>query len=252
MTEPFLLEARHVSTGYGRIKVLWDVDLEVPEGSTVALLGANGAGKSTFLRALMGLLPLWSGEILLHGERIDHWSPSQRIGASISYMSEFGVISKLSVHDNLRIGATGLSSKEMRAALARTWDEFPMLGERRRSPASSLSGGQRKVLGLAKALIRRPRLLIMDEPSSGLSPILVKEIVEMLVSIREKYSVTMLLAEQNAKVLDLADRIIILNGGRKGFDGPIDEFRAQTDVAAQFFGLSDKDRNDAMNPKAHL
>jgi branched-chain amino acid transport system ATP-binding protein len=113
-----------------------------------------------------------------------------------------------------------------------------MFTQRRHLPAGSLSGGQRKLLGLAKALISRPRLLILDEPSSGLSPLLVREMIEMLALVRERHAVTILLAEQNAKVLDLADRVAILNGGAKGFDGPIDEFRAQTDIAAQFFGLS--------------
>lgn len=251
MNESFLLEAHRISTGYGKLRVLWDVDLQVSEGSTVALLGANGAGKSTLLRALMGLMPLWSGEVRLDGERIDEWAPHRRIGASLSYMSEFGVFAKLSVQENLRVGAAGLSSSDMKVALARTWDEFPMLKERRRSAAGSLSGGQRKILGLAKAFIRQPRLLIMDEPSSGLSPLLVKEMVEMLAAIRERYPVTMLLAEQNVKFLDLADHVVILSGGRKGFDGPANEFRDQTDLAAQFFGLSKVDRGDAANTPQH-
>lgn len=238
MAESLLLEARQLSAGYGTTRVLWDVDLEVPEGSTVALLGVNGAGKSTLLRALMGLLKLSGGEVLYRGEHISHWTPSQRIAASISYMSEVGVLSTLSVQDNLRVGATGMTSRDTKLALQRTWEEFPMLYARRRSAANSLSGGQRKLLGLAKALVRQPRLLVMDEPSSGLSPLFVKEMVEMLAAIRERSSVTILLAEQNAKVLDLADRVVILSGGHKGFDGPIDQFRAQTNIAAQFFGLS--------------
>ena len=239
-----LLEARQLSAGYGTTRVLWDVDLQVPEGSTVALLGVNGAGKSTLLRALMGLLVLSGGEVLYRGERIDHWTPSQRIAASISYMSEVGVLSTLSVQDNLRVGATGMASRDMKLALNRTWEEFPMLYERRRAAANSLSGGQRKLLGLAKALVRQPRLLVMDEPSSGLSPLFVKEMIDMLAAIRERSSVTILLAEQNAKVLELADRVAILNGGHKGFDGPINQFRAQTDIAAQFFGLSSVNDDD--------
>jgi branched-chain amino acid transport system ATP-binding protein len=238
MPEPHLLEAHRVNAGYGKTQVLWDVDLVIPEGSTVALLGANGAGKSTLLRAVMGLIPLWDGEVSFCGERIDRWEPNQRVRASISYMSEIGVFSQLNVEDNLRIGGTGLSARQLKVALKQTWEEFPMLAERRKLAAGSLSGGQRKLLGLAKALIRRPRLLILDEPSSGLSPLLVREMIEMLALVRERHAVTIFLAEQNAKVLDLADRVAILNGGAKGFDGPIDEFRAQTDIAAQFFGLS--------------
>ncbi len=252
MSEPLLLEARQVCTGYGKIKVLWDVNLEIHSSSTVTLLGPNGAGKSTFLRALMGTIPLWSGEVHFRGERIDHWSPNQRIEASISYMSETGVIAKLSVQDNLRVGASGLASRAAKEALERTYHEFPMLRERRRSSASRLSGGQRKLLALAKALIRQPRLLIMDEPSSGLSPILVREMIDRLAAIRERSDITMLLAEQNAKVLDLSDRIVVLNGGHKGFDGPIDQFRAQTDIAAQFFGLSETATSSLKDPPAPL
>lgn len=124
-----------------------------------------------------------------------------------------------------------------------------MLAQRRHTHAGSLSGGQRKQLGLAKALIRQPRLIIMDEPSSGLSPILVKEMVNILAAIRDRHQVTILLAEQNVKVLDLAHQVAILHGGRNGFSGPIEEFRSQTDVAAQFFGLSSAESHPiASNP----
>ena len=237
MSEELCLHARQVSGGYGAIRVLWDVDLEVPQGSAVMLLGANGAGKSTLLRCIMGLLPLWGGEVRFFGGSIERLGTDKRVAASMSYASEMGVLLPLSVEDNLRVGAYGLPRREVRAALTRTWEEFPILAERRRSHADSLSGGQRKLLALAKALMRRPRLLIMDEPSSGLSPIFVNTLVTTLASVREVHNVTLLLAEQNAKFLDLADRVCILSGGRRGFHGPIEEFRARTDIAAQFFGL---------------
>jgi branched-chain amino acid transport system ATP-binding protein len=236
-----LLELRNVTAGYGTTQVLWDVHLEVPENSTVALLGTNGAGKSTLLKTIVGLLPVWSGEIHFDGTRIDRWDANDRIGASMSYMSEMAVFSQLNVEDNLRVGGTGLSSRDLKAALKETWEEFPMLAQRRHTHAGSLSGGQRKQLGLAKALIRQPRLIIMDEPSSGLSPLLVKEMVSILAAIRDRHQVTILLAEQNVKVLDLAHQVAILHGGRNGFLGPIEEFRAHTDVAAQFFGLPSVD-----------
>lgn len=237
MTTPLCLEVRGVSTGYGAIRVLWDVNLEVPEGSAVVLLGANGAGKSTLLRAVMGLVPLWEGQILYDGEPIERWTTDKRVNASISYVSEVGIFAQLSVEDNLRVGGSSLTSRDVKVALDRTWATFPMLDERRRTSAGSLSGGQRKTLGLAKALMRRPRLLIMDEPSSGLSPLLVGDMIAALASVRANHDVTLLLAEQNAKVLDLADRVNILSGGRNGFVGGIEEFRAQTDIVAQFFGL---------------
>lgn len=237
MTEGLCLEACGVCTGYGAIQVLWDVDLLVPEGSAVVLLGPNGAGKSTLLRCIMGLVPLWRGELRYQGRQIDRWPPDRRVGASISYVSEVGVFSGLSVEDNLRACGTGLPYGEVRAALRRTWDAFPLLAERRRSAAGSLSGGQRKLLGLAKGLFRRPHLLILDEPSAGLAPVLVNEMMTSLAAVRDSQEVTLLLAEQNAKALDLADRVAVLNGGRKGFDDSAEEFRVQADITAEFFGL---------------
>lgn len=237
MSGQLCLQVRRVSSGYGAIRVLWDIDLDVPEGAAVVLLGANGAGKSTLLRAIMGLIPLWSGELRYFGQPIERLGPDRRAAASISYTSETGVFSSLSVADNLRVGAYGLPGREVRAALQRTWADFPLLAERRHAHAGSLSGGQRKLLALAKALMRRPRLLVMDEPSSGLSPRLVNEMVVTLSSVRQTHNVTLLLAEQNAKFLDLADEVCILSGGRTGFRGSVGKFRAQTDVAAQFFGL---------------
>lgn len=238
MSGPPCLQVRHVSAGYGGIRVLWDVSLDVPTGSAVVLLGANGAGKSTLLRVIMGLLPLWDGELRFFGKPIEHATPDQRVASAMSYASEVGIFAPLTVEDNLRVGAYGLPHRQVRSALARTWEEFPMLAERRRSHASHLSGGQRKLLGLAKAIIRRPRLLVMDEPSAGLSPLLVSTMVTALASVRQMHDVTLLLAEQNAKFLDLADRVCILSGGRSGFTGTVGQFRAQADVAAQFFGLS--------------
>lgn len=239
MTGPPCLQLRHISAGYGAIRVLWDVSLDVPAGSAVVLLGANGAGKSTLLRVIMGLLPLQSGELRLFGEPIEHATPEQRVAAAMSYASETGIFAPLSVEENLRIGAYGLGRREVRAALTRTYEEFPMLAERRRSHAGQLSGGQRKLLALAKAMIRRPRLLVMDEPSAGLSPLLVSTMVTTLAAVRRLHDITLLLAEQNAAFLDLADRVCILSGGRSGFAGTVEQFRTQTDVAAQFFGLSE-------------
>lgn len=241
MSEPPCLQVCHVSAGYGAIRVLWDVSLEVPTGSAVVLLGANGAGKSTLLRVIMGLIPLQGGGLRLFGKPIERATPDKRVAAAMSYASETGVFAPLSVEDNLRVGAYGLPRREVRLALARTWEEFPMLAERRHSHAGSLSGGQRKLLGLAKALIGKPRLLLMDEPSAGLSPLLVSNMVTALASVRRLHDVTLLLAEQNIRFLDLADRVCILSGGRSRFTGTVGQFRAQADVAAEFFGLSGAD-----------
>lgn len=210
-------------------------------GVSVVLLGPNGAGKSTLLGTIMGLRPLWSGDISYRGNSISRWPPDRRIAASISYVSEKGIFPQLSVEDNLRVGGTGLPGREIRAALRQTWERFPLLAERRHSSAGQLSGGQRKLLGFAKALFRRPSVLLMDEPSSGLSPLLVNELVETLAEVCASEGLTLLLAEQNAQALALADHVSVLTGGRMVFDGTIDEYRGQTDIAAQFFGLNPSD-----------
>ncbi len=232
------LEARGLSTGYGALRVLWDVDLTVARGSATVLLGANGAGKTTLLRALIGLRPLWAGSISYEGHAIERWSPERRIAAGVSYVSEMGIFGGLSVEDNLRVVATGLSRSTMRGQLERTYAQFPLLRERRREPAGALSGGQRKLLGLAKGLMRSPQLLLMDEPSAGLSPLAVSEMVTTLAQVVADGSVTLLLAEQNAQVLELATTVTILGGGRVSFSGPVGEFRSTADVAEQFFGLA--------------
>jgi branched-chain amino acid transport system ATP-binding protein len=152
-------------------------------------------------------------------------------------VSETAIFPSLSVEDNLRVGGAGLSGGEVRSALRRSYERFPLLHERRRSSAGDLSGGQRKLLGLAKALFRRPSVLVMDEPSAGLSPLLVNELVVTLAEVRSREGLTLLLAEQNAKVLELADKVTILSGGRNRFDGTIEAYRAQTDIAEQLFGL---------------
>lgn len=231
------LEGRGIGTGYGSLQVLWGIDLDVAPGETRVVLGANGAGKSTLLRCLAGLLPARSGTIRVFGEDVTGWSPDRRIRAGMSYASETGVVGGLSVRDNLLVGGWGLPAGEVRRRVDEAFEKFPMLAERRRDAAGSLSGGQRKILVLAKALLRRPRLLLMDEPSAGLSPLFVNQMVDTLGVLREERSVAVLLAEQNAKFLRIADSVCVLAGGRRGWVGPVDEFTANVDVNAEFFGL---------------
>ncbi|MGC8498276.1 MAG: ABC transporter ATP-binding protein [Acidimicrobiales bacterium] len=238
MSDQTSLRATGLSTGYGALRVLWDVDLTVVQGRTTVLLGANGAGKSTLLKALIGLRPLWAGTLTYEDESIAGWSPERRIAAGMSYVSETGIFAGLSVEDNLRVVATGLSAATLRQRLERTYEQFPLLAARRRESAGALSGGQRKLLTLAKGLVRDPRLLLMDEPSAGLSPLAVSEMVDTLAQVVAQGGVTLLLAEQNARVLELADVVTIIGGGRVTFAGPVEEFRSTADVAEQFFGLA--------------
>ena len=232
------LRATGIAAGYDRMQVLWGIDIDVAEGEAVVLLGANGSGKTTLLRALIGLLPLRSGQISFLGDRIDQLRPHQRVQAGISYMSETGVFAGLSVEDNIRLGGHGLPRQVLAERVARTWELFPELRRRRKHAADALSGGQRKILGVARAMVREPRLLVMDEPSSGLSPLFVSELVGTLASLRRERNVTILLAEQNIKFLHLADRAYVIEGGRTRFEGTVADFERSTDIREAFFGLS--------------
>ncbi|HEY5985903.1 MAG TPA: ATP-binding cassette domain-containing protein, partial [Streptosporangiaceae bacterium] len=178
------LEATNIAAGYGPMQVLWGVDLQIVQAEAVVLLGGNGAGKSTLLRSLLGLVPLRSGQIRFFGDRIDALAPNQRVQAGISFMSETGVFPGLTVEENIRLGGHGLSKPALRDRVERIWMRFPELARRRKLAADTLSGGQRKLLGVARAMVREPRLLIMDEPSSGLSPVAVTELVATLTRVR--------------------------------------------------------------------
>src|SRR3977135_2313672 len=179
-----LLKAAGVDAGYGTMQVLWGVDLDVRAGETVLLLGANGAGKTTFLKSLVGLIDVRQGSIRLGGEDITKMRSSDRMRRGMTYMSELAVFPDLSIEENIRVGAQALGHADPGARVEELYGVFPALREKRRAPASSLSGGQRKMLGIRKTVAAQPRLLVMDEPSAGLSPLLVKEVIRVLGNLR--------------------------------------------------------------------
>lgn len=144
----------------------------------------------------------------------------------------------LSVEDNLRLGGHGLARADLRSRVDETWERFPQLRNRRKEAAGSLSGGQRKLLGVARVLVRRPKLVMMDEPSSGLSPLFVNELVDTLAAVRRDERVTLLLAEQNVRFLRIADRVCVIEGGRSRFTGTVEAFEQTADLQEAFFGLS--------------
>ena len=175
-----LLSVAGLAAGYGPLQVLWDVDIRIGERECVILLGPNGAGKTTLLKALVGLVPLLHGSIIFGDRNLERTRTDVRVRQGISYMSEIGVFPNLSVNENLELGGYYLRQSEVRRRAGELYEIFPDLAGRQRAAASSLSGGQRKMLGLAKAFISRPRLLVMDEPSAGLSPRYVKEVIVAL------------------------------------------------------------------------
>ena len=231
-----LLSLQGVESGYGPMQILWGIDLDVAAGETVLLLGANSAGKTTLLRTIIGLLPCWRGGIRFDGERIDTLAPDQRIRRGIAFMSELGVFPTLSIDENIALGGYFLRDAEVRRRRERLFELFPDLAAKRRDAAGSLSGGQRKMLGIAKVLVSEPRLLLMDEPSSGRAPVFVKQVIEVLkTSIGSGTS--LLIAEQNVAFLALADRGYLIDHGKVRLSGTRTELESSDAVREAYFGL---------------
>ena len=231
-----LLSASGLEAGYGRVQVLWGAGLSVHARETVVLLGTNGAGKTTLLKVLMGLLPAWHGGIRFGGTDITQLRTDRRVRTGVVYMSETGCFPGLTIEENIRIGGQFMTAPALRKRMAELYEIFPAIAERRGSLASSLSGGQRKMLGIAKALTGDPKLLIMDEPSAGLAPLFVKEVIRVLDRFRGS-GLSFLIAEQNVKFLDLADRVYTLEGGRIGFEGTVAEMHENDALRRAYFGL---------------
>jgi branched-chain amino acid transport system ATP-binding protein len=231
-----LMKAAGIDAGYGTMQVLWGVDLDVRAGETVLLLGANGAGKTTFLKSLVGLIEARHGSITLAEKDITKLRSSDRMKLGMTYMSELAVFPDLTIEENIRVGAQALGHADPGARVEEMYGLFPVLREKRRAQASSLSGGQRKMLGIAKALAAEPRLLVMDEPSAGLSPLFVKEVIRVLGELRGK-GLALLIAEQNIGFLEVATRVFVLEGGRIGFSGTVAEMTDNEALRRAYFGL---------------
>ena len=230
------LRAHGLEAGYGRVQVLWGAGLALHERETVVLLGANGAGKTTLLKALMGLIDPWRGEVRFHGEDVTHRRTDRRVRSGLAYMSETGCFPGLSIEENIRIGGQFTPALELRRRIDELYAIFPAIFKRRKALASSLSGGERKILGIAKALAGSPRLLLMDEPSAGLSPLYVKEVIHVLARFRGQ-GLSLLIAEQNVRFLELADRVYTLEGGRIGFEGTVAAMHENDALRRAYFGL---------------
>ena len=230
------LEVQGLQAGYGAMQVLWGIDLQVQPGQTVLLLGANSAGKTTLLRTLIGLLACRAGSIEFDGERIEGLRPDQRIRRGIAFMSELGVFPTLSIDENIALGGYFLAPSRMRQRREQLFELFPDLAKKRRDAASTLSGGQRKMLGIAKVLVAEPRLLLMDEPSSGLAPVFVKQVIDVLRTTIGG-GTSLLIAEQNVAFLALATRGYLIDHGKVRLSGTRAELESSDTVRETYFGL---------------
>jgi branched-chain amino acid transport system ATP-binding protein len=233
-----LLEVKDLKVRYGTVEAVKGVSLMVEEGSIVTLIGANGAGKSTILKTLSGLIRPCAGEIRLQGKKVDTWKPAKIVKAGMAQVPEGGrVFAKLTVEENLRAGAYLRRDREKLAKdYERVFKLFPILLQRLKQKAGTMSGGERQMLAFGRALMNGPKLLLLDEPSLGLAPILVDEIFKVILAIREE-GVTILLVEQNAKkALELADKGYVFETGNIVVEGASEKLMDSAEVKQAYLG----------------
>ena len=233
-----LLEARALRARYGESEVLHGIDLDVAQGSIVALLGANGSGKTTTLRALIGAVRS-SGSVLLDGREVIGLAPEAIARLGVAHVPEGrGTLGSFSVRENLAMGAYIVSdAKRVRARQEKLIGYFPWLAERREQAAGLLSGGEQQMLAIARALMMEPRIILLDEPSLGLAPLIVKRIFEILRTINRDDGVTILIAEQDAAAaLALADQAYVLETGRIAIHGPSSDLAGNEQLRKSYLG----------------
>ena len=232
-----MLSVESLTTDYGAVRAIDTVTLEVPAGTVTAVLGANGAGKTTLLRTVSGLVRPREGSVRLDGEEITGLAVEQIVRRGLGHVPEGrGVIAELNVEENLRLG--GLWRRREATPLSELYDLFPRLAERRRQPASTLSGGERQMLSIARALIARPRVLLLDEPSLGLAPVLVAQIMGLVRRLADRFALAVLLVEQNARsALSIANRGVVLNLGRVVADQDPEALKADERLRHAYLGF---------------
>jgi len=240
-----MLEIDRVSTGYGKVAVLHDVSISVQSGRIVAVLGPNGAGKSTLLRCASGLLPAWAGSIRFNGVAVDRLAPDRRAALGLGHVLEGrGILQTLTVAENLDLGL-GARPRDTKHFIKTDRDQmlalFPGLRDRLSEPAGGLSGGQQQMLAIARAMMARPKVLLIDEASFGLAPRLVHELFQQLRSFCDS-GTAFLLVEQQAQVLDIADECVVLKNGRVAAIGPARDLSDPEVLRASYLG-TDQERD---------
>ncbi|MGL4400659.1 MAG: ABC transporter ATP-binding protein [Luteolibacter sp.] len=234
-----MLQVENLHVSYGAIKALHGVSLKVPKGDIVTLIGANGAGKSTTLRALSGLVKSTSGSIRYDGQEISKVPAHKIVGRGLCHVPEGRMIfANLTVHENLKMGAYLQSDRKWIAGqMEYVFGLFPRLKERENQSAGTLSGGEQQMLAIGRALLGKPKFLMLDEPSLGIAPLLVKTIFERIVEINREQGLTILLVEQNANLaLDISTYAYVLETGKILIEGPSSQVKADPQVQAAYLG----------------
>lgn len=243
-----MLKIKNINTYYGQVHALKNVSLHLAEGEIVTLIGANGAGKTTMLNSLSGIVPPKSGEIIFNGISLNSFSPSEIVKLGVSQVPEGRQVFKpFSVEDNLELGAyLHYKSKEGRSEAKKTaamvYNLFPILQERKKQLAGTLSGGEQQMLAIGRALMAKPKLLLLDEPSMGLAPMITAEIFKVIENLSREKKTTVLLVEQNARAaLKMADRGYVLETGKMILEGTAAELLENKDVQRAYLGRDKKE-----------
>jgi branched-chain amino acid transport system ATP-binding protein len=237
-----VIAAEGIVSGYGALKILKDVTVEVRAGQLAALVGANGAGKSTLLRCIQGLIPIWAGRVIFDGNDVTGWRAEQLVRAGLALVPETKeLFPRLSVLDNLMLGAYSFRNEKQASnnrtdALRKVYGLFPVLEERKNTPAGALSGGQQQMLAIGRALMSRPRALMLDEPSLGLAPLIVRQIFKVIRELSDS-GLAVLLVEQNVRAaLQLAQQAYVLETGTVALAGPAERLLNDPSVKHAYLG----------------
>ena len=233
-----MLTIAHLQASYGKVQTLWDIALEIPEGEITALIGANGAGKTTTLKVLSGLLKPQAGTIILDGEHLEGRSPPEIVRRGIVHVPEGrGLFPDMTVFDNLLMGAYGTPAAGRRERMEKVFANFPRVKERQQQLAGTLSGGEQQMVAIGRGLMAEPKLLMLDEPSLGLAPLMVEEVFRVIKEINVS-GVTVLLVEQNTQhALSIANRAYVLEVGHVVLSGSGQELLTNADVRKAYLGL---------------
>jgi len=244
-----MLELEGVRSGYGKLEIVQAASLRVPDGAIVGIIGPNGAGKSTLLKTAFGYLPPFAGRIALDGRTIAGRRPDQIMRLGVGYLAQAGgLFAEMTVHDNLVLGGYTVSRADKRRAIDAVYARFPLFRDRGRQLAGALSGGEQRLLAIARALIVRPRLLLLDEPSAALAPRFIDLIYATLVALNRD-GLAMLIVEQNVEaILAVAHRVFVLDLGRNAFDGTPAELRASDRIRRLYLGENGGEDEPADGP----
>jgi branched-chain amino acid transport system ATP-binding protein len=235
-----MLELQNIQAGYGNVQALRDISLTIQKGEIITLIGANGAGKSTTLMAISGIVPCRSGKILLQGKEIQGLAPDRIVAMGVCQVPEGRhIFADLTVQENLDLGSFLRTDKAgIRQDLEYVYSLFPFLAERRHQSGGTLSGGEQQMLAMSRALMARPRLLLLDEPSMGLAPLMIKQIFAIIKAINKEHNTTIFLVEQNAhQALHIADRGYVLENGRIVLTDSAEKLLTNPEVQKAYLGI---------------